>query len=103
MTRLLHPTIALLIRPVPGDFRPDFTDSGRHVRWTATLTVKDHGPANVELGYSKAGGKADEGKEAANLRARAWQTMELARLGRIDLLGYCLVDRHKFRNAGKKA
>ena len=102
MTRPLPPAIALLIEPVPGDFAPTFTDHGRYCRWTATLIVKDHGPAEVELGYSKAGGKADESKEAANLRARAWQAMELARLGRIDHLGYCLVTRHK-RDVGKKA
>jgi hypothetical protein len=102
MTRPLPPIIAALIKPVPGDFAPSFTDHGKFVRWADTLTVPDHGPIEVELGYSKAGGKADESKEAANLRARVWQTMELARLGRADLLGYCLVSRHKGR-AGKKA
>ena len=100
--RQLPPVLATKIEPVPSDFAPTFEDRGKYVRWADTLTVPDHGPIEVELGYSKAGGKADESKEAANLRARVWQTMELARLGRVDLLGYCLVSRHKGR-AGKKA
>jgi hypothetical protein len=96
MTRVLHPTLAALIRPVPGDFSPTFTEinKGRAVRWSDTLTVEGYGPAEVELGYSKFG---DESQEAATLRAGAWQAMELARLGRIDLLSHCLVDRHKNR------
>ena len=72
------------------------------MRWHDTLIVKDHGPVEVELGYSKAGGKADVPKEEATLRAGIWQAMELARLGRLDLLGYCLVSRHQGR-PGKKA
>ena len=95
MTRPLPANIAALIRPVPGDFAPSFDDHVRYVRWAATLTVEGYGPVNVELGYSRAAGKADENKEAANLRARIWQSMELARLGQIDLLQYCHVDRHK--------
>ena len=100
MTRPLHPTIALLIRPVPGDFVPKFDDQqdthrSGYVRWSATLTVAGHGPVQVELGFSKARGKADITKETANLRAGAWQAMELARLGRADLLSHCRVDRHK--------
>jgi hypothetical protein len=101
MTRTVHPTLAALIRPVPGDFAIVITDLGRAVRWSGTLTVAGHGPVEVELGYSKASGKADESKEQANLRAGAWQAMELARLGRLDLLGYCLVSRHKGRPGRK--
>ena len=99
MSRSLPPMIAALIAPIPGDFAPPFTEAnkGRAVRWADTLIVKDHGPVEVELGYSKANGKADESKEAATLRAGVWQAMELARLGRLDLLGYCLVSRHKGR------
>jgi hypothetical protein len=95
MTRTLPPALAALVRPVPSDFLINFQDHGRYVRWTATLMVVDHGPVQVELGYSKAGGKADEARERANLRARAWQCMELARLGRADMLDYCHVGRHK--------
>ncbi len=95
MTRPLPPTIAALVRAVPSDFAPTFDDHGHYVRWGATLMVEGHGPLTVELGYSKASGKADEAKERANLRVRAWQTMELARLGRADLLAYCSADRHK--------
>jgi|ERR1700677_2124063 len=102
MTRPLHPTMAALIRPVPGDFSPTFTEGSRKgqpgfVRWSDTLIVEGHGPVEVELGYSKASGKADESVEQANLRAGAWQAMELARLGRADLLSHCRVDRHKNR------
>lgn len=95
MPRTLHPALAVLIRPIPNDFKIAFDDHGRYVRWTATLIVEGHGPLDVELGYSKASGKADEAKEQANLRASAWQAMELARLGRLDLLSHCRVDRHK--------
>ncbi len=95
MTRPLPATVAALVKPMPADFLVNFEDCGGYMRWSATLTVEGHGPVEVELGYSRAGGKADEAKERANLRARAWQTMELARLGQIDLLQYCLVARHK--------
>lgn len=95
MTRPLPPFIAAQVKPVPGDFAPNFVDHGNYVRWSDTLTVAGYGPAEVELGYSRAGGKANESKEAANLRARAWQTMELARLGQFDLLKYALATRHK--------
>lgn len=95
MTRTLHPTVAALIRPVPGDFAPTFIDHGRYVRWSTFLEVTGHAPIEVELGYSKADGRADEAKERANLRARVWQTMELARLGRLDLIDYCQTNRHK--------
>lgn len=90
--RTLHPALASLIRPIPPDFQITTTEHARKVSWTETLTVEGHGPVTVELGYSKSG---DEAKERATLRARAWQTMELARLGRVDLLEYCHVDRHK--------
>lgn len=65
------------------------------MRWAATLDLPDAKTINVELGFSRAGGKADENKERENLRKSAWQTTELARLGRSDLLAYCIVGRHK--------
>lgn len=95
MARTVQPSVAAQVRPMPSDFAINFEDHGRYVRWTATLTVEDHGPVDVELGYSRASGKADEAKERANLRASAWQAMEFARLGRVDLLNHCAVDRHK--------
>ena len=97
MTRVLPAVVAALVKPVPGDFSPTFTDGKGFVRWADTLIVANHGPAEVELGFSKAGGRADESAEMATLRAGVWQAMELARLGRLDLLGYCLVSRHKWR------
>jgi hypothetical protein len=95
MPRTLQAHVAALIRPMPDDFTVNFEDHGRLVRWSDTLVVEGHGPVDVELGYSRAAGKADETKERANLCASAWQAMELARLGRLNLLQFALVDRHK--------
>lgn len=100
MSRVLPADVAPLVRPVPDDFLIAFDDHGHYVVWTAILTVTDYGPVNVELGFSRAGGRANEKQERVNLREGAWQVTELARLGRIDLLSFCMVDRHK-RAAGK--
>ena len=97
MSRPLPPDVANLVRPMPPDFDPKLEDHGRYVRWGATLNIEGSGPVDVELGYSRAGGKAAEDREQRNLRAGAWQVTELARLGRFDLLNYCLVIRHKVR------
>ena len=94
MLRMLQPHIAALVRPMPDDFSMNFEDHGRYVRWIDTLMVEGHGPVEVEIGYSRATGKGDETTERANLYAGAWQAIELARLGRIDLLEFCRVDRH---------
>ena len=95
MSRALPADVAALIRPIADDFNPTFEDRGYYVRWDAIVEVDGSGPLSVELGYSKASGKADDLKERANLRADAWQVTELARLGRGDLLAYCTVGRHK--------
>jgi hypothetical protein len=95
MTRALPSYVAPLVQPMPPDFTLALEDHGTYVRWCATLTVTDHGPFDVELGYSRAAGRANEETERINLRESVWQAMELARLGQIDLLGYCAVDRHK--------
>jgi hypothetical protein len=95
MPPTLQAHVAAQVRPMPDDFSVNFEDRGRSVRWSETLTVEGHGPIEVELGYSRAGGKADEATERRNLCASAWQAMELARLGRLDLLQFALVDRHK--------
>ena len=92
---VLPPDVAELVQPMPDDFAPAFEDRGRYVRWGATLTVEGGDPVAVELGYSRAGGKADEIAERENLRISAWQAMEFARLGRRDLLAHCIVGRHK--------
>lgn len=93
--RTVPADVAAQIQPIPADFHPTFEDMGKFVRWSATVAVTGAAPMRVELGYSRAGGKADEAKESASLRAGAWQTMELARLGRADLLAYCSVNRHR--------
>jgi hypothetical protein len=95
MPRTLQAHVAVLIQPMPRDFAVGFHDHGSYVRWHDTVTVEGHGPVDVELGYSRAGGRANEDQERANLRASVWQVIELARLGRIDLLDHCLTDRHK--------
>lgn len=95
MSRPLPADVAAQVRPMPADFNPDFEDRNSHVRWSATLDVAGSGPLDVELGFSRAGGKADEKIERANLRTSAWQATELARLGRRDVLDYCRVNRHK--------
>jgi hypothetical protein len=95
MSRTLQADVAALVQPMPKDFAPSFQDMGRYVRWDATLDLPDGTTVNVELGFSRAAGKVDENKERENLRASAWQTTELARLGRRDLLDYCVVGRHK--------
>ena len=95
MSRTLPPDVAALVQPIPDDFQPVFEDRGYYVRWAATLDLPDDTKINVELGFSsRAGGKVDLDKERENLRAGAWQATELARLGRRDLLAYCIVGRH---------
>lgn len=83
------------IRDMPADFAPTFVDHGRYVRWSTTLRPDGSPPVPVELGFSKASGKADMAAETENLRAGAWQATELARLGRADLLAIAHPDRHK--------
>ena len=95
MSRQLPPDVTALVAPMPKDFTPSFEDYPRYVRWAATLGLPDGTAVAVELGFSKVSGKADLDKERENLRAGAWQTTELARLGRRDLLDYCIVGRHK--------
>ena len=94
MSRALPPDVAALVQPMPGDFHPTFEDRGYYVWWGASLDLPDTTKVDVELGFSRAGGKADINKERENLRASAWQATELARLGRRDLLAYCIVRRH---------
>lgn len=91
MSRPLPADVAALVQPMPGDFAPEFEDRNSHVRWAATLECSG-ASIKVELGYSRAG---DDKAERENLRASAWQATELARLGRRDLLGYCMVGRFK--------
>jgi hypothetical protein len=92
--------VAQRVRPIPASFVPAFeSPDSRYLCWSATLEVKGHGPVEVELGYHNRKGKEADGPN--HLRASAWQATELARLGRLDLLGYCLASHHKGRG-GKK-
>lgn len=92
MSRSIPADVALLMRPMPADFAPKFEDHGNYVRWADTLEIEGV-RVDVELGYSRAGA-GDDAKAQESLRASAWQATELARLGRRDLLGYCMVRRH---------
>lgn len=94
MSRHLPLDIARLVQPIPSSFAPTFEQPDhRYLRWSATLDVKGHGQAAVELGFHRR--KGDQPTAAEHLRASAWQATELARLGRIDLLKHCLKTRHK--------
>ena len=95
MSRHLPPDVARLMRPMSADFSPKFDDHGNYLRWSATLDVDHHGQIDVEIGFH---GSGESGP--SHLRASAWQAMELARLGRIDLLSHCRVDRHRARRKG---
>lgn len=92
--RPLPSAIARLVRPMPATFAPVLEDRGRFLRWSETLVVNGASVA-VELGFHRCG-KGDHAG-AVHLRAAAWQAIELARLGRFDLLNHCRVDRHRAR------
>ena len=94
MARVLPADVEALIRPIPDEFSPTFDEQQGYVQWTATLRIEGHGPLNVQLGFSLAANKANRAAEEKKLSASAWQAMELARLGRMDLLSHCVVDRH---------
>lgn len=99
MTRPLPEAVEAQIRPIPASFVPVYTaPDSRYLCWAATLDVDGYGPVDVELGYHIRKGHEDEG--TAHLRASAWQATELARLGCMNLLSHCLVDRHKARKQG---
>ena len=93
MSRHLPSDVAALLRPTPTDFLFKIEDHGHYLRWSATLDVDHHGQIEVELGFHGSNGHS-------HLRASAWQAMELARIGRLDLLSHCRVDRHKARRKG---
>ncbi len=81
---------------MPRDFNPDIQDSGNHYWWGEKLEVAGE-TMTVELGFSKAGGKANIPAEMRHLREGAWQLKELARIGRRDLMQYADIGRHRNR------
>ena len=91
MSRILPAHVASQIQPMPPNFHPAFEDKGRYVRWSATLQVNGAGPLEVELGCIKRSGLM----YGVLLARSAWQAMELARIGRGDLLKHAAVGRHK--------
>ena len=98
MTRPLPPDVAEKVAPIPDDFKPTFEDHGRYLRWAGRVEVAGHGPVDLELGFHHHPGRRDSQADGPlSLRASAWQAMELARLGRLDLLSHALLHRHKAR------
>jgi hypothetical protein len=96
MSRHLPAHVANLLRPVPAEFSPKFVDHGHYLHWSATLDVANHGPVDVEIGFHHRG-SSNKADGPTHLRQTAWQATELARLGRLDLLAHCRVDRHRAR------
>ena len=94
--RTVPPAVAKLIRPMPVGFNPAVQDRGRYFWWGERFDVSGT-MVEVELGFSKAGGKADVPAEMARLKRGAWQLTELARLGRKDLMLYAEIGRHRNR------
>lgn len=94
MSRIIPADVAARMQPVPADFIPVFVDCGHYIHWAGRLEVGAAGPMDVELGFSKQG-KASLQTKRDHLRKSVWTAMELARLGRRDLLNYCSVTRHR--------
>lgn len=98
MIRKLPSDITVQVLPMPRDFAPTFEDHGRYLRWAATVEIEGHGSVALELGYHNHPTRKHSATAGPNhLRAAAWQATELARLGRMDLLGHALVRRHHGR------
>jgi hypothetical protein len=78
------------------------TPDGKALKWSATLTLEPTGARiQVEYGLRLPPHTNAEAMTALleSIRQTAWQTMELARLGREDLLHYLRTDRHSNRPA----
>lgn len=99
----LPPDIRDLIRPIPADFTAAITQSedGKTLNWIASVVIGEHGRSvRVEYGLRLPPASVDRDVMASlidSVRQTAWQTTELARLNRIDLITYLLADRHSSR------
>lgn len=94
----------LHIEPAPHKFTAHIvaTPDGRALKWNAQVSTPN-GPMRVEYGLRLRDGEASTIAEAIrSITETAWQTTELARLGRTDLLHYVTVGRHANRpNKGR--
>ncbi len=89
----------LVLDPMPEDFTAHIvvTPDGRTLKWSAQVSTPK-GPLRVEYGLRIGDGGPKTITDAiASITATAWQTTELARLGRDDLLAYVRTDRHTNR------
>lgn len=93
MSRVIPVDVVARMQPMPADFNPAFDDRGHYVKWSGALDLAS-GSMDAELGFSKQG-KAGIHTRREHLRKSVWTAMELARLGRRDLLNYCSVTRHR--------
>lgn len=92
------------MNPMPADFTPSFEDRDKppHVYWGAGVAVTGLSePIAIELGFSKAGitSPVEDARRRERLRLQVCQIMELARLGRVDLMRHARADRHTGRKA----
>lgn len=89
----------IVLDPIPEKFTAHIivTPDGRTLKWSAQVSTPT-GPLRVEYGLRlKDGEQATIAAAIASVRATAWQTTELARLGRTELLNYVRTDRHTNR------
>lgn len=89
--------VATLIQEIPKDFTVPYSidKTGRVLKWSGSIPDADETSAQrikIELGALRTGDVAADEKA---LYAEVWKVMELARLGRHDLLNHVRADRHK--------
>lgn len=91
--------VANLFQPIPDGFTPpcETEKTGRVLIWRGSVPDGQPNSAQrlkVEVGAVRAV-KGGDPAAYETLKAEVWQVMELARLGRQDLLSYARTDRRK--------
>lgn len=87
------------LAPMPVGFTAHIvvTSDGRALKWNAQVSTPK-GPMRVEYGLRIPNQEVETLQRAiASITQTAWQTTELARLGRTELLAYVKTDRHTNR------
>lgn len=69
------------IRPMPEDFAPTFVDCGETVEWRDRATDPKGKAISLGLAFVKTGDAAADERLWKALRASAWHSLELVRLG----------------------
>ena len=85
--------------PAPQNWNPPIHEDDDRIWWRGIVTTSIGQRVSqlpVEYGFSKR-----NGPDRSVVKAVAWEITELARLGRLDLIGYARVDRHKGRPVAK--